>query len=157
MVSGRSLADHSFQRESAHYFGYVYFRQVKDSSVKRGYFQKVSHVASPCGLSEVAPPRGRALRLWEGLRGGVLSLLACPPRATWHQVDRTALGCVSHPPGQQAGLGLPQRPLLAAPARGGCRAPSSPSTAPGAPDICASHCWLERGLVTLSGLGQLQP
>uniref|UniRef100_A0A8C8APF9 DENN domain containing 6B n=1 Tax=Otus sunia TaxID=257818 RepID=A0A8C8APF9_9STRI len=28
------------QRESAHYFGYVYFRQVKDSSMKRGYFQK---------------------------------------------------------------------------------------------------------------------
>uniref|UniRef100_A0A8C6E1P7 DENN domain containing 6B n=1 Tax=Moschus moschiferus TaxID=68415 RepID=A0A8C6E1P7_MOSMO len=27
-------------REPAHYFGYVYFRQVKDSSVKRGYFQK---------------------------------------------------------------------------------------------------------------------
>ncbi|XP_072829898.1 protein DENND6B isoform X2 [Vicugna pacos] len=30
----------SLQREAAHYFGYVYFRQVKDSSVKRGYFQK---------------------------------------------------------------------------------------------------------------------
>ncbi|XP_031319400.1 protein DENND6B isoform X1 [Camelus dromedarius] len=30
----------SLQREPAHYFGYVYFRQVKDSSVKRGYFQK---------------------------------------------------------------------------------------------------------------------
>ncbi|EPY84849.1 hypothetical protein CB1_000437011 [Camelus ferus] len=29
------------QREPAHYFGYVYFRQVKDSSVKRGYFQKL--------------------------------------------------------------------------------------------------------------------
>ncbi|KAL8222594.1 UNVERIFIED_CONTAM: Protein dennd6b [Gekko kuhli] len=28
------------QREPAHYFGYVYFRQVKDDSVKRGYFQK---------------------------------------------------------------------------------------------------------------------
>ncbi|XP_012859477.1 protein DENND6B [Echinops telfairi] len=28
------------QRESAHYFGYVYFRQVKDSSIQRGYFQK---------------------------------------------------------------------------------------------------------------------
>ena len=35
-----------FQREPAHYFGYVYFRQVKDSSVKRGYFQKVSHLAA---------------------------------------------------------------------------------------------------------------
>ncbi|XP_077025380.1 protein DENND6B isoform X10 [Tamandua tetradactyla] len=33
-------APESLQRESAHYFGYVYFRQVKDSSVKRGYFQK---------------------------------------------------------------------------------------------------------------------
>ncbi|XP_053113227.1 protein DENND6B isoform X2 [Hemicordylus capensis] len=30
----------SLQREPAHYLGYVYFRQVKDSSVKRGYFQK---------------------------------------------------------------------------------------------------------------------
>ncbi|KAM9389101.1 protein DENND6B [Phaethornis superciliosus] len=30
----------TLQRESAHFFGYVYFRQVKDSSVKRGYFQK---------------------------------------------------------------------------------------------------------------------
>ncbi|XP_017297652.1 protein DENND6B isoform X3 [Kryptolebias marmoratus] len=28
------------QRETAHFFGYVYFRQVKDVSVKRGYFQK---------------------------------------------------------------------------------------------------------------------
>ncbi|KFU85329.1 Protein FAM116B, partial [Chaetura pelagica] len=30
----------TLQREAAHYFGYVYFRQVKDSSMKRGYFQK---------------------------------------------------------------------------------------------------------------------
>nr|XP_033814210.1 protein DENND6B isoform X2 [Geotrypetes seraphini] len=30
----------TLQKETAHYFGYVYFRQVKDSSVKRGYFQK---------------------------------------------------------------------------------------------------------------------
>ncbi|XP_028609562.1 protein DENND6B isoform X3 [Grammomys surdaster] len=30
----------ALQREPAHYLGYVYFRQVKDSSVKRGYFQK---------------------------------------------------------------------------------------------------------------------
>uniref|UniRef100_A0ABM5GLA8 Protein DENND6B isoform X3 n=1 Tax=Pogona vitticeps TaxID=103695 RepID=A0ABM5GLA8_9SAUR len=30
----------ALQREPAHFFGYVYFRQVKDSSVKRGYFQK---------------------------------------------------------------------------------------------------------------------
>uniref|UniRef100_H3CCG5 DENN/MADD domain containing 6B n=1 Tax=Tetraodon nigroviridis TaxID=99883 RepID=H3CCG5_TETNG len=28
------------QREVSHFFGYVYFRQVKDVSVKRGYFQK---------------------------------------------------------------------------------------------------------------------
>ncbi|XP_060270298.1 protein DENND6B isoform X2 [Ovis aries] len=37
---GDSGAPASLQREPAHYFGYVYFRQVKDSSVKRGYFQK---------------------------------------------------------------------------------------------------------------------
>ncbi|XP_006633842.1 protein DENND6B isoform X1 [Lepisosteus oculatus] len=30
----------TLQRELAHYYGYVYFRQVKDVSVKRGYFQK---------------------------------------------------------------------------------------------------------------------
>ncbi|XP_060100517.1 protein DENND6B [Heteronotia binoei] len=30
----------ALQRDPAHYFGYVYFRQVKDQSVKRGYFQK---------------------------------------------------------------------------------------------------------------------
>ncbi|XP_048865088.1 protein DENND6B isoform X2 [Brienomyrus brachyistius] len=30
----------TLQRDLAHYFGYVYFRQVKDVSVKRGYFQK---------------------------------------------------------------------------------------------------------------------
>lgn len=39
---GAWLTLHSLQREPAHYLGYVYFRQVKDSSVKRGYFQKVS-------------------------------------------------------------------------------------------------------------------
>lgn len=32
------------QREHSHYLGYVYFRQVKDNSVKRGYFQKVGVV-----------------------------------------------------------------------------------------------------------------
>lgn len=31
-----------FQRELGHYYGYVYFRQVRDKSLKRGYFQKVS-------------------------------------------------------------------------------------------------------------------
>uniref|UniRef100_A0A3Q2R306 DENN/MADD domain containing 6B n=1 Tax=Fundulus heteroclitus TaxID=8078 RepID=A0A3Q2R306_FUNHE len=30
----------TLQRETAHFFGYVYFRQVKDVSMKRGYFQK---------------------------------------------------------------------------------------------------------------------
>ncbi|XP_047245183.1 protein DENND6B isoform X2 [Girardinichthys multiradiatus] len=30
----------ALQREKAHFFGYVYFRQVKDASMKRGYFQK---------------------------------------------------------------------------------------------------------------------
>lgn len=39
------------QRELSHFFGYVYFRQVKDVSVKRGYFQKVSltrpHLSPP--------------------------------------------------------------------------------------------------------------
>lgn len=39
----------SRQREVSHFFGYVYFRQVKDVSVKRGYFQKV-------GLGRPHPP-----------------------------------------------------------------------------------------------------
>uniref|UniRef100_A0A672GRQ6 UDENN domain-containing protein n=1 Tax=Salarias fasciatus TaxID=181472 RepID=A0A672GRQ6_SALFA len=30
----------TLQSETSHFFGYVYFRQVKDVSVKRGYFQK---------------------------------------------------------------------------------------------------------------------
>ncbi|XP_041713387.1 protein DENND6B isoform X1 [Coregonus clupeaformis] len=30
----------TLQRELAHFYGYVYFRQVKDAAVKRGYFQK---------------------------------------------------------------------------------------------------------------------
>lgn len=30
----------TLQREVSHFYGYVYFRQVKDVSVKRGYFQK---------------------------------------------------------------------------------------------------------------------
>ncbi|KAG7215117.1 hypothetical protein INR49_022765 [Caranx melampygus] len=35
------------EREVSHFFGYVYFRQVKDVSVKRGYFQKVGHLSTP--------------------------------------------------------------------------------------------------------------
>uniref|UniRef100_A0A8C4RUB1 DENN/MADD domain containing 6B n=1 Tax=Erpetoichthys calabaricus TaxID=27687 RepID=A0A8C4RUB1_ERPCA len=30
----------TLQRDPGHYYGYVYFRQVKDTTVKRGYFQK---------------------------------------------------------------------------------------------------------------------
>lgn len=29
------------QKDPAYYYGYVYFRQVRDKSLKRGYFQKV--------------------------------------------------------------------------------------------------------------------
>ena len=32
----------SLQPDSSHYFGFAYFRQVKDADIKRGYFQKVS-------------------------------------------------------------------------------------------------------------------
>lgn len=39
------------QTEVSHFFGYVYFRQVKDVSVKRGYFQKVSHTWTPVANS----------------------------------------------------------------------------------------------------------
>ena len=37
----------SLQTEVSHFFGYVYFRQVKDVSVKRGYFQKVRGTSGP--------------------------------------------------------------------------------------------------------------
>lgn len=37
-----SLSVCVLQREQGHYYGYVYFRQVRDKSLKRGYFQKVS-------------------------------------------------------------------------------------------------------------------
>ncbi|XP_034382124.1 protein DENND6B isoform X2 [Cyclopterus lumpus] len=37
----------TLQTEVSHFFGYVYFRQVKDVSVKRGYFQKVSYLFTP--------------------------------------------------------------------------------------------------------------
>lgn len=36
------------QRETSHFFGFVYFRQVKDISVKRGYFQKVCSPVHTC-------------------------------------------------------------------------------------------------------------
>ncbi|XP_036722799.1 protein DENND6B isoform X8 [Balaenoptera musculus] len=46
----------SLQREPAHYFGYVYFRQVKDSSVKRGYFQKaLLSLVAPEYFDKLAP------------------------------------------------------------------------------------------------------
>lgn len=34
----------SLQKDHGHYYGFVYFRQVKDASLKRGYFQKVRHI-----------------------------------------------------------------------------------------------------------------
>ena len=52
----------ALQREPAHYLGYVYFRQVKDSSVKRGYFQKnisapqVLLVSSHCQVFSAGVP-----------------------------------------------------------------------------------------------------
>ncbi|XP_074182765.1 protein DENND6B isoform X3 [Rhinolophus sinicus] len=46
----------SLQKESSHYFGYVYFRQVKDSSVKRGYFQKaLLSLIAPEYFDKLAP------------------------------------------------------------------------------------------------------
>ncbi|XP_055251542.1 protein DENND6B isoform X2 [Moschus berezovskii] len=51
-----SGAPTSLQREPAHYFGYVYFRQVKDSSVKRGYFQKaLLGLVAPEFFDKLAP------------------------------------------------------------------------------------------------------
>ncbi|XP_012289779.1 protein DENND6B isoform X7 [Aotus nancymaae] len=51
-----SRAPVALQREPAHYFGYVYFRQVKDSSVKRGYFQKaLLNLIAPEYFDKLAP------------------------------------------------------------------------------------------------------
>jgi len=36
------------QPDQTHYFGYVYFRQVKDADIKRGYFQKVTIYGCAC-------------------------------------------------------------------------------------------------------------
>lgn len=38
---GPNCAVPVLQREQGHYYGCVYFRQVRDKSLKRGYFQKV--------------------------------------------------------------------------------------------------------------------
>ncbi|XP_057597380.1 protein DENND6B isoform X17 [Hippopotamus amphibius kiboko] len=65
----------SLQREPAHYFGYVYFRQVKDSSLKRGYFQKGPqglgrHLTGPRALqSLVLVSRLPFVRLFQALLG----------------------------------------------------------------------------------------
>ena len=40
----------SIQADSAHYYGFVYFRQTKDRSIRRGYFQKVKLVILKCLL-----------------------------------------------------------------------------------------------------------
>lgn len=37
----RALSKPSATPESAYYYGFVYFRQVKDKDLPRGYFQKV--------------------------------------------------------------------------------------------------------------------
>lgn len=55
--SGTLLISHDLclQSEASHFFGYVYFRQVKDVSVKRGYFQKVGVLGSTCTHLGVYP------------------------------------------------------------------------------------------------------
>ncbi|XP_058529864.1 protein DENND6B isoform X2 [Ochotona princeps] len=51
-----SRAPMALQRDPAHYFGYVYFRQVKDSSMKRGYFQKaLLSLLAPEYFDKLAP------------------------------------------------------------------------------------------------------
>ncbi|XP_072327370.1 protein DENND6B isoform X3 [Scyliorhinus torazame] len=44
------------QRDRAHYYGFVYFRQVKDSTVKRGYFQKRPPIRMPLSFGEFSSP-----------------------------------------------------------------------------------------------------
>lgn len=52
LLIGRSLCP--LQTEASHFLGYVYFRQVKDVSVRRGYFQKVSGLGSTCSHQGVS-------------------------------------------------------------------------------------------------------
>ncbi|XP_040089503.1 protein DENND6B isoform X2 [Oryx dammah] len=79
---GDSGVPASLQREPAHYFGYVYFRQVKDSSVKRGYFQK----------SLVLLSRLPFVRLFQALLGLVapefFDKLAPCLEAVCHEIDQ---------------------------------------------------------------------
>ena len=44
------------QPDPAYYYGFVYFRQVKDSDIRRGYFQKVHvHVCNVFALAFYLP------------------------------------------------------------------------------------------------------
>ncbi|XP_036093674.1 protein DENND6B isoform X4 [Rousettus aegyptiacus] len=89
----------SLQREAAHYLGYVYFRQVKDSSVKRGYFQK-AHVPA-CPQSHWGSPHcvaGLAFSYLMTLGSGAIPGDNCPVELPGHAA-----------PGEP-GLGGPQAP-----------------------------------------------
>lgn len=116
---GRGLADGPFQREAAHYLGYVYFRQVKDSSVKRGYFQKVSLLAALGGTAEGGGWRP------SGKTGG----LVVPSLRKCALLQPAATGA-----GRGRGRG---RPALREPRPAD---PSSPGTAPAA-RLSAPRCW----------------
>jgi hypothetical protein len=48
-----------FQSETAFYYGFVYFRQTKDRSIRRGYFQKVNVLACSYCTSELTRERDR--------------------------------------------------------------------------------------------------
>ena len=90
------------QREPAHYFGYVYFRQVKDSSVKRGYFQKVSHLAAlgwcccEAGLVPTCPVAPSHLA-W-----GTAHCLGHIGHPAWAAGEGLESRCLLGPPGEQA-------------------------------------------------------
>lgn len=87
------------QREPAHYFGYVYFRQVKDSSVKRGYFQKVSHLAALgwcCCEAGLVPtcPVAPSLLVW-----GTAHCLGHIGHPAWAADEGLESGCLLGPLG----------------------------------------------------------
>ncbi|XP_069437944.1 protein DENND6B isoform X3 [Ovis canadensis] len=106
---GDSGAPASLQREPAHYFGYVYFRQVKDSSVKRGYFQKVSPGVAPLGAGGSCHQKG---------------LTALGSGASRSTPSSAALGtwCWAEPTTTQAGVWALWRPCLALPGPQPCPA-----------------------------------
>uniref|UniRef100_A0A8C3QX07 DENN domain containing 6B n=1 Tax=Cyanoderma ruficeps TaxID=181631 RepID=A0A8C3QX07_9PASS len=98
----------TLQREAAHYFGYVYFRQVKDSSMRRGYFQKSLVLVSrlpyvnlfQCLLQLIAPEYFDKLE--PCLEAVCNEIDQWPPPVPGQTLNLPVMGVVIQVPGQGA-------------------------------------------------------